>query len=304
MDEVRKYEICARSYRILTEKVGFKGCEIIFDPNILTIATGMEEHNNYGVEFVHAIERIKAGLPYAKISGGVSNLSFSFRGKEVIRSAMHSVFLYHAIKAGMDMGIVNGKKICKRSPPPPFRTQHLYINIAGTMPIYSDIPADLLKLCEDAVWNLDAGVTEKLLTYAESHGKSGTTVKEEDVEEWRGWDVEKRLSHSLVKGITKFIIQDTEEARLLKDKYPRPLNVIEGPLMGGMSVVGELFGSGKMVSFISLLYVALYLFLKSCILVLTSSHQERSSDEECCGTSYSFHGRGATGQPRRHWWGG
>jgi 5-methyltetrahydrofolate--homocysteine methyltransferase len=116
------------------------------------------------------------------------------------------------------------------------------------MPIYSDIPADLLKLCEDAVWNLDAGVTEKILTYAESHGKSGTATKEEDVEEWRGWDVEKRLSHSLVKGITKHIIQDTEEARQLKDKYPRPLNVIEGPLMGGMSVVGELFGSGKMVS--------------------------------------------------------
>ncbi|KAJ3394537.1 hypothetical protein HDU92_006813 [Lobulomyces angularis] len=218
-----KFDICARSYKILVEKVGFNPNEIIFDPNILTIATGMEEHANYGVEFIKVCSRIKKELPYAKISGGVSNLSFSFRGKEVIRQAMHSVFLYHTIKEGMDMGIVN----------------------AGTMPIYDDIPKDLLQLCEEAVWNLDIeNNTEKLLAYAEKTGKVDKNAAA--AEEWRSWEVEKRLSHSLVKGITKYIVADTEEARLLTEKYPRPLNVIEGPLMGGMSIVGELFGAGKM----------------------------------------------------------
>ncbi|TPX37231.1 methionine synthase [Synchytrium microbalum] len=221
-DADRKVEICTRSYKILTEIVGFSPGDIIFDPNILTIATGLEEHNNYAVEFIEATRRIKQTLPGARISGGVSNLSFSFRGKEIIREAMHSVFLYHAIKAGMDMGIVN----------------------AGFLTIYDDIPKDLLQLCEDAVWNRDPEVTEKLLKYAESHGKAGGKV--EETEEWREEDVEKRLQYALVKGLGKYIVQDTEEARQNKTKYPRPLNVIEGPLMSGMSRVGELFGSGKM----------------------------------------------------------
>ncbi|KAI9364866.1 methionine synthase [Zopfochytrium polystomum] len=219
----RKYEICKRSYDLLVSKLNWNPADIIFDPNILTIATGMEEHNNYAVEFIESCRMIKAGLPHAKISGGVSNLSFSFRGKEILRQAMHSVFLYHTIQAGMDMGIVN----------------------AGFLTIYDDIPKDLLAICEDAVWNRDPNVTEKLLNYAESHGGAGAKSAAED-EEWRKGTVEERLSYALVKGITKFVVQDTEEARCLKEKYPRPLNVIEGPLMSGMSVVGELFGSGKM----------------------------------------------------------
>ncbi|KAJ3034843.1 hypothetical protein HDV00_004606 [Rhizophlyctis rosea] len=224
VDKQRKFDICARSYKILTEQIGFKGCEIIFDPNILTIATGLEEHNNYAVEFIEVCYMIKKHLPNAKISGGVSNLSFSFRGKEVLRQAMHSVFLYHTVKGGMDMGIVN----------------------AGALPIYDDIPKDLLQICEDAVWNRDPEVTEKLLAYAETHGKGATAAGAEEEEAWRKGSVQDRLSHALVKGITKWIVQDTEEARLNKELYPRPLNVIEGPLMAGMSIVGELFGSGKM----------------------------------------------------------
>lgn len=179
----------------------------------------MEEHNNYGVEFIEACKNIKLKLPGAKVSGGISNLSFSFRGKEVIRQAMHSVFLFHAIKVGLDMGIVN----------------------AGHLPIYDDIPKDLLEMCENALWNKDPDSTEKLLAYAESHGTSA--AKQEDAEEWRQLPVEKRLAHALVKGITKYIEEDTEEAR---QRAARPLHVIEGPLMDGMSVVGELFGAGKM----------------------------------------------------------
>ncbi|KAJ1556341.1 hypothetical protein HK405_000444 [Cladochytrium tenue] len=220
----RKFEICKRSYDILVHRVGFNPADIVFDPNILTIATGMEEHNNYAVEFINVCHLIKANLPHAKISGGVSNLSFSFRGKEVLRQAMHSVFLYHTIKAGMDMGIVN----------------------AGFLTIYDDIPKDLLDICEDAIWNRDPNVTEKLLAYAESHGAAGGKGAAAEDEEWRKDDVEKRLQYALVKGITKHIVLDTEEARVNKEKYPRPLNVIEGPLMSGMSVVGELFGAGKM----------------------------------------------------------
>ncbi|KAI8839214.1 hypothetical protein BC829DRAFT_426118 [Chytridium lagenaria] len=209
----RKFDICKRSYDILVNKVGFRPADIIFDPNILTIATGLEEHNNYAVEFINVCRRIKAELPHAKISGGVSNLS-SFRGKEVLRQAMHSVFLYHAIKAGLDMGIVN----------------------AGFLTIYDDIPKDLLQICEDAIWNRDPDVTEKLLAYAASHGNAAGAKAEEE-ETWRQNDVEKRLEYALVKGITS--MQNTT-------RYPRPLNVIEGPLMSGMSIVGELFGSGKM----------------------------------------------------------
>ncbi|KAI9104481.1 methionine synthase [Phlyctochytrium arcticum] len=223
VDTQRKFDICERSYKILTEQVGFKGSDIIFDPNILTIATGMEEHNHYAVEFINVCKLIKEKLPGAKISGGVSNLSFSFRGKEVLRQAMHSVFLYHAIKAGMDMGIVN----------------------AGFLTIYDDIPKDLLEICENAIWNKDPDVTEKLLHYAETHGKDASKTAEAE-EAWRNENVQERLKYALVKGITKYVVADTEEARQDRVRYPRPLNVIEGPLMAGMSVVGELFGAGKM----------------------------------------------------------
>lgn len=224
VDVDRKVEICSRAYKILTEKVGFSGSDIIFDPNILTIATGIEEHSNYAVYFLEAIKQMKQLMPLAKISGGVSNLSFSFRGNEVLREAMHSVFLYHAITAGMDMGIVN----------------------AGALPIYDDIPKDLLNLIEDAIFNRDPDATEKLLEYtakmkAEGGGASGAKVAAK--EEWRELEVEARLKHALVKGETKYIDQDVEEAR---QKVARPLHVIEGPLMAGMNVVGDLFGAGKM----------------------------------------------------------
>ncbi|KAJ1923727.1 hypothetical protein IWQ60_005676 [Tieghemiomyces parasiticus] len=218
----RKIEICTRSYHLLVDRVGFNPQDIVFDPNILTICTGLEEHNPYAVEFIEATAAIKRTLPGAKVSGGVSNISFSFRGKETIRQAMHSVFLYHAIRAGMDMGIVN----------------------AGFLTIYDEVPKDLLAICEDAVHNRDPDATEKLLKYAETHGNAAGKVEES--EEWRAWPVAKRLSHALVKGLTKYIVEDTEEARLDTAAYPRPLNVIEGPLMDGMSVVGNLFGSGKM----------------------------------------------------------
>ncbi|KAI8063784.1 methionine synthase [Gongronella butleri] len=218
----RKLEICTRSYRILVDRVGFNPQDIIFDPNILTIATGMEEHNNYAVEFIEACRGIKRDLPGAKISGGVSNLSFAFRGMDKVREAMHSVFLFHTVQVGMDMGIVN----------------------AGFLTVYDDIPKDLLQLCEDAVWNRDPDVTEKLLEYAKAHSKDAK--KDEDQEEWRTWPVTERISHALVKGIMKHILEDTEEARQDKEKYPRALNVIEGPLMSGMNVVGDLFGKGKM----------------------------------------------------------
>ncbi len=216
----RRIEICSRAYKILTEKVGFPATDIIFDPNILTVATGIEEHNNYAVDFVKATKWIKENLPYAKVSGGVSNISFSFRGNEVVREAMHSAFLYEAIKNGMDMGIVN----------------------AGQLAVYEDIPKDLLKLVEDVLWNKHDNATDALVTFAENiKDKSGKT-QEIDLS-WRNETVEKRLSHSLMKGITDFIDVDTEEARL---KYARPLQVIEGPLMDGMSIVGDLFGEGKM----------------------------------------------------------
>jgi len=218
----RKVEICQRSYKILVEKVGFNPQDIIFDPNILTIATGIEEHNTYGKDFIEATRIIKETCPGCRVSGGVSNFSFSFRGKEFVREAMHSVFLYHAIRNGMDMGIVN----------------------AGALPLYDDIDKELLKICEDLLWNLDPEGTEKLLDYAQSHSGGAKTAAVAD--EWRSKNVEERLQYSLVKGIDKFVVEDTEEARINKELYPRPLNVIEGPLMSGMSIVGDLFGAGKM----------------------------------------------------------
>ena len=215
----RKTEVCKRSYDILVKEVGFPPQDIIFDPNILTVATGMEEHNNYAVDFINATRWIKQNLPHAKVSGGISNISFSFRGNNTVREAMHSAFLYHAIKAGLDMGIVN----------------------AGMLEVYEEIPKDLLELVEDVLLNRRPDATERLIKFAESVKQKGKVQVAED--EWRKGTVEERLSHALVKGIVDFIDVDTEEAR---QKYGRPLLVIEGPLMSGMNVVGDLFGSGKM----------------------------------------------------------
>jgi 5-methyltetrahydrofolate--homocysteine methyltransferase len=216
----RKCAITKRAYDILVDQVGFPPEDIIFDPNIFAIATGMEEHNGYGVAFIEAVQWIRQNLPHAHVSGGVSNLSFSFRGNEPVREAMHSVFLYHAIKAGMDMGIVN----------------------AGQMAVYDDLDAELREACEDVVLNRRQDAAERLLALAQRFHGHGVEKKEADLA-WREWPVEKRLSHALVHGITEFIETDTEEARL---KAERPLHVIEGPLMDGMNVVGDLFGSGKM----------------------------------------------------------
>jgi len=215
----KKIAICKRSYDLLTQKAGFPASDIIFDPNILTVATGIEEHNNYAVDFINATKWIKANLPHAKVSGGVSNISFSFRGNDTVREAMHSAFLYHAIKAGMDMGIVN----------------------AGMIEVYDEIPKDLLEMVEDVLLNRRPDATERLVDHAETVKAKGKKVEEELA--WRTTDVEERLKHALVKGITDFIDIDTEEARA---KLGRPLLVIEGPLMAGMNVVGDLFGSGKM----------------------------------------------------------
>ncbi|MFZ6025881.1 MAG: methionine synthase [Bacteroidota bacterium] len=218
----RKIEICHRAYKILTEKVGFPPQDIIFDPNIFAVATGIEEHNNYAVDFIEATREIKRLMPLTKVSGGVSNVSFSFRGNDHVREAIHSVFLLHAIKAGMDMGIVN----------------------AGQLVVYDEIEPTLRELCEDVLLNKNNDnneATEKLIAFAETvKAKGKVEVKDEA---WRNEAVEKRLSHSLINGITDYIEADTEEARL---KYPQPLDVIEGPLMDGMNIVGDLFGAGKM----------------------------------------------------------
>ncbi|HVT37569.1 MAG TPA: methionine synthase [Gemmatimonadaceae bacterium] len=215
----RKFLICERAYRILTERVGFPAEDIIFDPNIFAIATGIDEHNNYAVEFIDATRRIKAGLPHAKVSGGVSNVSFSFRGNNPVREAIHAAFLYHAVAAGMDMGIVN----------------------AGALPLYTDIPPQLLERVEDVVLNRRADATERLLQVAES--VRGDSSKKATSLEWRQGPVHERLQHALVHGVADFIVEDTEEARKLAEQ---PIEVIEGPLMAGMNIVGDLFGSGKM----------------------------------------------------------
>ncbi|MEV4857327.1 methionine synthase [Pantoea agglomerans] len=218
----RKIEICRRAYRILTEQVGFPPEDIIFDPNIFAVATGIDEHNNYAMDFIGACEDIKRELPHAMISGGVSNVSFSFRGNDPVREAIHAVFLYYAIRKGMDMGIVN----------------------AGQLAIYDDLPAELREAVEDVILNRRDDGTERLLALAEKYrGGKSDGAQEKQLAEWRSWDVVKRLEYSLVKGITEFIEQDTEEAR---QQVPRPIEVIEGPLMSGMNVVGDLFGEGKM----------------------------------------------------------
>ncbi|HEV7348058.1 methionine synthase [Telluribacter sp.] len=216
----RRIQICERAYRILVDEVGFPPQDIIFDPNILTVATGIEEHNNYAVDFINAVRWIKANLPYAKVSGGVSNVSFSFRGNEPVREAIHTAFLYHAIKAGLDMGIVN----------------------AGQIGIYDEIPKETLELVEDVLLNRRPDSTERLVTFAETIKDKGKTQSGPDLS-WREAAVKERITHSLVKGIADYIEEDVEECRHL---FSRPLEVIEGPLMDGMSVVGDLFGEGKM----------------------------------------------------------
>lgn len=215
----RRVEICTRSYNILVKELGFPPQDIIFDPNILTVATGLEEHNNYAVDFINATRWIKENLPYAKVSGGVSNISFSFRGNNTVREAMHSAFLYHAIKAGMDMGIVN----------------------AGMLEVYQEIPPELLVLVEDVLLNRRDDATERLVEFADTIKTKGKEIIRD--EEWRKSAVEERLSHALVKGIIEYLDDDVEEAR---QKYARPIQVIEGPLMDGMNIVGDLFGAGKM----------------------------------------------------------
>uniref|UniRef100_E1T5U2 Methionine synthase n=3 Tax=Pseudomonadota TaxID=1224 RepID=E1T5U2_BURSG len=219
----RKTQICKRSYDVLVNEVGFAPEDIIFDPNIFAIATGIEEHNNYAVDFINATRWIKENLPYAKVSGGVSNVSFSFRGNDPVREAIHTVFLYHAIQAGMDMGIVN----------------------AGQLGVYADLDPELRELVEDVVLNRRPDGTDRLLEVADKF-KTGAAKKEENLE-WRNQPVEKRLSHALVHGITNFIVEDTEEVRAkIAAQGGRPINVIEGPLMDGMNIVGDLFGQGKM----------------------------------------------------------
>ncbi len=219
--EDRKFEICARAYRILVDEIGFPAEDIIFDPNIFAVATGIEEHNNYAVDFIEATRRIKAHLPYAKVSGGVSNVSFSFRGNDQVREAIHSVFLYHAIRAGMDMGIVN----------------------AGQLGVYDALPAELRDAVEDVILNRRPDATDRLIDLAPKYKGGGASADPVKDLAWRDWDVSKRIAHALIKGITDYIDEDTEEARAT---LGRPINVIEGPLMDGMNVVGDLFGEGKM----------------------------------------------------------
>jgi len=232
-DRDAKVRICSRAYRLLTERIGFPPEDIIFDPNVLTVATGIEEHNNYAVDFFEATRIIKETLPGAKVSGGVSNVSFSFRGNNSVREAMHTAFLYHAIGAGLDMAIVN----------------------AGMLGVYEEIPKDLLALIEDVLLNRRPDATERLVAFADQlkakedaakAGGKGPVPDAREADAWRSLPVEERLSHALVKGIDAFVEIDVEEARLNKAAYPRPLAIIEGPLMDGMRVVGDLFGAGKM----------------------------------------------------------
>ena len=254
----RKVEICERAFKILIEKVGFLAQDIIFDPNIFAIATGIEEHNNYAVDFIEATRIIKKKMPSTRISGGVSNISFSFRGNDTVRDAMHSVFLYYAIIAGMDMGIVN----------------------AGQLQIYEEIEPSLKQLCEDVILNRNGDATDKLLAFAETvKAKGKVEVKDE---QWRKEPVEKRLSHALVNGITDFIEADTEEAR---QKYSKPLDVIEGPLMDGMNIVGDLFGSGKM--FLPQVVKSARVMKKSVAILtpyIEAAKEERRIAHEAAGT--------------------
>ncbi|KPQ05650.1 MAG: methionine synthase [Rhodobacteraceae bacterium HLUCCA12] len=252
----RKTEICARAYRILVDEVGFPPQDIIFDPNVFAVATGIDEHNNYGVDFIEATRWIRKNLPHAHVSGGVSNLSFSFRGNEPVREAMHAVFLYHAIAAGMDMGIVN----------------------AGQLIVYDQIDPDLRDACEDVVLNRSADATERLLELAQRfRGEGGAQRREKDMS-WREWPVDKRIEHALVNGITEFIEADTEEARLAAE---RPLDVIEGPLMAGMNVVGDLFGAGKM--FLPQVVKSARVMKQSVAILLPYMEAEKDGSQKAAG---------------------
>ncbi len=247
----RKNEICHRSYTLLTEKLGFPATDIIFDPNVFAVATGIEEHNNYAVDFIESCSYIKNNLPGALISGGISNVSFSFRGNDTVREAIHSVFLFHAIKAGLTMGIVN----------------------AGQLAVYDDIPAELKDAVEDVVLNRHADATEKLMEVARTYSNSGATTRQEDLS-WREAPVTDRLAHALVNGITKFIEEDTEEARRQVD---RPIQVIEGPLMQGMGEVGDLFGAGKM--FLPQVVKSARVMKQAVACLLPYIEAEKSADE-------------------------
>jgi 5-methyltetrahydrofolate--homocysteine methyltransferase len=247
----RKIEICERAYKILTEKVHFPPQDIIFDPNILAIATGIEEHNNYAVDFIEATRWIKNNLPHAKVSGGISNLSFSFRGNNVVREAMHSAFLFHATQAGLDMGIVN----------------------PSMLEVYDDIPTDLLKLVENVIFNRNEDATEKLIRFAENVQQE--EKKDKKTNEWREGALEDRISHALVRGITDFIEEDVLEAR---KKYPKALNIIEGPLMDGMGTVGDLFGSGKM--FLPQVVKSARVMKKAVAALLPYIEEEKELDEK------------------------
>ncbi|WP_266368044.1 methionine synthase [Tellurirhabdus rosea] len=250
----RRIEICERAYRILVDKVKYPPQDIIFDPNILTVATGIEEHNNYAVDFIEATRWIKQNLPLAKVSGGVSNISFSFRGNEVVREAMHSAFLYHAIRAGLDMGIVN----------------------AGQLAVYDEIPKELLERCEDVLLNRRSDATERLVEFAETVKAKGKEIVQD--ESWRGESVQERLKHALIKGITDYIDQDIEEAR---HQYARPLHVIEGPLMDGMNVVGDLFGAGKM--FLPQVVKSARVMKKAVAYLTPFIEAEKSGDAQAAG---------------------
>ena len=256
----RKTEICARAYKLLTERVGFPPEDIIFDPNVFAVATGIEEHDNYGVDFIEATRWIRQNLPHAHVSGGVSNLSFSFRGNETVREAMHAVFLYHAIRAGMDMGIVN----------------------AGQLAVYDQIDPDLREACEDVVLNRTpangGNATENLLDIAERFKGDKREEKKRDLA-WREWPVEKRLEHALVNGITEFVDADTEAARLAADK---PLDVIEGPLMAGMNVVGDLFGAGKM--FLPQVVKSARVMKQAVAVLLPYMESEKEGSRDTAGT--------------------
>ncbi|WP_432713225.1 methionine synthase [Pedobacter sp.] len=256
----RRKEICKRSYDLLVNEIGFPAEDIIFDPNILTVGTGLEEHNNYAVDFIKATRWIKENLPYAKVSGGVSNISFSFRGNNSVREAMHSAFLYHAIKAGLDMGIVN----------------------AGMLEVYEAIPKELLEYVEDVLLNRRDDATERLVEYAETVKSKGKVLVKD--EEWRKLSVEERLSHSLVKGIIEFLDADVEEAR---QKYDKPIHVIEGPLMDGMNIVGDLFGAGKM--FLPQVVKSARVMKKAVAYLLPFIAQEKLDNPD--GSTSSFAGR-------------
>ncbi|HEY0719939.1 MAG TPA: methionine synthase, partial [Gammaproteobacteria bacterium] len=251
----RKTEICQRSYDLLVNVVGFPAEDIIFDPNIFAVATGIEEHNNYAVDFIEATRWIKANLPHALISGGVSNVSFSFRGNNPVREAIHSVFLYHAIKAGMSMGIVN----------------------AGMLAVYEDLPKELRDAVEDVVLNRDPQATDSLLEIAPKYNVGAAAV-EKQTEEWRSWPVAKRLEHALVKGIDSYVEQDTEEAR---QQFVRPIQVIEGPLMDGMNVVGDLFGDGKM--FLPQVVKSARVMKKAVAYLLPFIEAEKHADSRAAG---------------------